>query len=122
MQVESRLISRQLQRSFRRKKASCREAFVFDKNMWLRKIARLGSLDDLARLQAGGADADALVSATYAGADGAQVNVPATAADIVRVADLVSKLRAFAADVANLCHLNDSRNTDSVEARSLQSA
>jgi hypothetical protein len=28
----------------------------------------------------------------------------------VGVADLVSKLRAFAADVANLCHVGDSRN------------
>ena len=61
---------------------------------------------DLAGLEAGGADANALVGAVHAGAHGTQVHVPAAAAHVVSVADLVSKLRAFAADVANLCHFN----------------
>src|SRR5262249_42031868 len=73
------------------------------------KLAQLGSLDDLAGLQAGSADANALVGAVDAGAHRPKIDVPAAAAHVVRVADLVSKLRAFAADVANLCHLNDSR-------------
>lgn len=67
------------------------------------------SFDDLAGLQAGGADADALVGAIHAGAHRTQVHVPAAAAHVVSVADLISKLRAFAADVANLCHLSDSQ-------------
>ena len=37
------------------------------------------------------------------------------------VTDLVSKLRAFAADIANLCHSNDSRIFNSEEAKSFQS-
>jgi hypothetical protein len=68
-----------------------------------------GRFDDLAGLQAGGADADALVGAIHAGAHWTQVHVPAAAAHVVSVADLVSKLRAFAADVANLCHCIDSQ-------------
>ena len=67
------------------------------------------SFDYLAGLQAGGADADALVGAVHAGSYGTQVHVPAAAAHVVSVADLISKLRAFAADVANLCHCIDSQ-------------
>jgi hypothetical protein len=68
-----------------------------------------GRFDDLAGFQAGGADADALIGAIHAGAHWTQVHVPAAAAHVVSVADLVSKLRAFAADVANLCHCIDSQ-------------
>ena len=68
-----------------------------------------GGFDDLARLQAGGAYADPLIGAIHTGAHGTQVHVPAAAAHVVSVADLVSKLRAFAADVANLCHCIDSQ-------------
>lgn len=75
----------------------------------LRRLAADRSFNDLAGLKAGGADANALIGAIHAGAHGTQVHVPAAAAHIVSVADLVSKLRAFAADVANLCHLIDSR-------------
>ncbi len=71
-----------------------------------------GRFDDLAGLQAGGADADALVGAIHAGADRTQVHVPAAAAHVVSVADLISKLRAFTADVANLCHSIDSQISD----------
>lgn len=80
------------------------------------EAAELRRLDYLAGLEAGGADAHALVSAVDAGAHRPQVNVPAPAAHVVSVADLVSKLRAFAADIANLCHVKDSRITDSEEA------
>ncbi len=89
---------------------------------FFQKIAQLGGFDYFPGLQAAGADADALISAVHAGADRAQVHVPTPAAHVMRVADLISKLRAFAADVANLCHLNDSRKSDSEEARSFQSA
>ena len=64
--------------------------------------AQLGRFNDFAGLQAGGTDANALISAIHAGADGTQVNVPAAAAHVVSVADLISKLRAFAAEIANL--------------------
>src|SRR6476660_7029534 len=75
----------------------------------LGRLAADRRFNDLAGLEAGGADADALVGAVHAGAHGTQVHVPAAAAHVVSVADLISKLRAFAADVANLCHLIDSR-------------
>ena len=76
----------------------------------LRRLTHRG-LDDLAGLQAGGADADALVGAIHTGPHRTQVHVPA-AAHIVSVADLISKLRAFTADVANLCHSIDSQISD----------
>ena len=87
------------------------EAFLI---LGLLKSARLGRLAnrclyDLAGLEAGGADANALVGAVHAGAHRTQVHVPAAAAHVVSVADLISKLRAFAADVANLCHCNNSQ-------------
>src|SRR6185312_2221662 len=75
----------------------------------LGRLAADGRFHDLAGFEAGGAHADALVGAVYACAHRTQVHVPAAAAHVVSVADLVSKLRAFAADVANLCHSIDSR-------------
>ena len=63
------------------------------------------SLDDLAALDATGADADLLVrAALQLGLDRTQVHVPATAGDIVRVRDVVSELRTLAADFTNLSH------------------
>lgn len=73
------------------------------------KVALLGCFDNLAGLQAGGADANAFVSAIHARTYGTQVNVPAAAAHVMSVADLISKLRAFAAEIANLCHFNNSQ-------------
>jgi hypothetical protein len=59
---------------------------------------------DFAAAQAGSADADTLGPATHFGADRTQIDVPAPLSHIVGVADVVSKLRPFAADRANLCH------------------
>src|SRR5579859_1331743 len=87
-----------------------RRPFTFTKNRGLRRF------NHLARLEAGGANAHAFVRAVDARAHRPQVHVPAAAAHVVGVADLVSKLRAFAADVANLCHLIDSRIFNSEEA------
>lgn len=84
------------------------------------KIPRLGRFNNLAGLQAGGADAHALVGAVHPGAHRTQVHVPAAAAHVVGVADLVSKLRAFAADITNLCHLNDSQMSDAEGLYGLQ--
>src|SRR4051794_6777841 len=75
----------------------------------LRRLAADRGFYDLAGLEAGGAYTDALVGAIHARTHRTQVHVPAAAAHVVSVADLISKLRAFAADVANLCHLIDSR-------------
>lgn len=60
--------------------------------------------DDFAAAQAGGADADAFGRALHFGVHRAQVDVPAALADVVSVADIVTELRAFTADLANLCH------------------
>src|SRR5437588_590530 len=65
----------------------------------------LGCFNDFARLQAIGADAQPFGGAFYHGAHRAQVHVPAPLAHVVGVADLISKLRAFAADFAYSCHV-----------------
>src|SRR5262249_36520902 len=65
---------------------------------------RLGCLLHLARLEAVSADADVLARAFHDRVHRTQVDVPPTPAHIVGVADLVSKLRAFAADLADSCH------------------
>ena len=62
------------------------------------------SLGDFAALDAAGADANALRSAIYKGFNRLEVDVPAAPRDVVRVGDVVSKTRAFAANVAYLCH------------------
>lgn len=69
---------------------------------WL--SAELAGFNHLAGLNAAGADAQALVAGLGNGAHGAQVHIPAAAAHVMGVADLISKLRTFAADFANLCH------------------
>ena len=61
-------------------------------------------LDDFAAAQAGRADAHALGGRADFGVHGAQVDVPAPLGHVVGVADVISKLRPFAADRANLCH------------------
>ncbi|MCU1268881.1 MAG: hypothetical protein JWN74_175 [Acidobacteriaceae bacterium] len=61
-------------------------------------------LNDFAAAQAGGADADTLARALHFGVDRAQIDVPAPLGHVVGVADVISKLRPFAADLANLCH------------------
>ena len=71
--------------------------------------AQLGRFNNLAGLQAGCADADPLIGAVYMRTYGTQIHVPTAAAHVVSVADLISKLRAFAAEIANLCHFNNSQ-------------
>jgi hypothetical protein len=62
------------------------------------------AFDDLAGLDAAGADAHALAAAIDLGLDGLQVDVPATAGGVVGVRDVVAELRAFAAKITFLCH------------------
>ena len=62
------------------------------------------SLDYFAAAQAGSADADASGGAFYLGPHRAQIDVPAPLGDVVGVADAVSRLRLFAADITFLCH------------------
>jgi hypothetical protein len=61
-------------------------------------------LNDFAAAQAGGADADAFSLAGNFGVDRPQVDVPAPLGHVVGVADAVSRLRLFAADITLLCH------------------
>jgi len=61
-------------------------------------------LNDFTAAQAGGADADALARALHFGVYGPQIDVPAPLSHVVGVADVVPKLRPFAAYFANLCH------------------
>ena len=61
-------------------------------------------LYDFAALDAAGADANLFRSAFHLGLDRAEIDVPAPLGDVVRVRDVVTELRAFAADIANLSH------------------
>jgi len=60
--------------------------------------------DYFAAAQAGSANADSFSNAVYLGANGAEIDVPAPPADIVRVTDSVSELRPLAANITNVCH------------------
>jgi hypothetical protein len=64
------------------------------------------AFDDLARLDAAGADAHALADAVDLGLHRLQVHVPAAAGGVVGVGDVVSELRAFAAEFTFGCHSN----------------
>ena len=61
-------------------------------------------LGDFAALDAVGADADALAGTFHDGVDGLQIRAPAAPGYVVGVRDVIAKLRAFAANVAYLCH------------------
>jgi hypothetical protein len=61
-------------------------------------------LGDLAALDAAGADPDPLGMAVYQSLYSLQVHAPTAAGDVVCVRDIIAKLRAFAANVAYLCH------------------
>lgn len=68
-----------------------------------RNGARL-CLDDFAALDAAGADTQLLCAAFDLSLDRAKIDVPAPLSDVVRVRDVVTELRAFAADFADLSH------------------
>jgi hypothetical protein len=61
-------------------------------------------LHDLAGLDAAGADADALGRAIHNSLDRLQIHIPAATRYVVRVRNVVTKLRAFAAKLTYLCH------------------
>ena len=62
------------------------------------------ALEDFAGLDAGRANANALANTVHNSLDRLQVWVPATARDVVRVRDVISELRTFAANITYLCH------------------
>jgi hypothetical protein len=62
------------------------------------------SLGDFAALDAAGADAHSPGAAFYLGFHGAKIDAPAPASNVVRMRDVVSELRAFAADLTDLSH------------------
>jgi hypothetical protein len=65
---------------------------------------KLAGFDDLAGLQAGGADAQTAVTPANASANRLEVGIPAALGQIVGVADTVTELRTFATDIANSGH------------------
>ena len=67
-------------------------------------VEKVLRLNDFTAAQAGGADADPLARTLHLGVHRAQVDVPAPLGHVVGVADVISKLRPFAAYFANLCH------------------
>ena len=60
--------------------------------------------DHFAAAQAGRAHADTSGGGADFGVDWTQVNIPASLSHVVRVADIVSKLRTLAAKIAYMCH------------------
>jgi len=61
--------------------------------------------DDLAALNATGADTNALVgTGLQLGLYRAQIHIPAALGDVVCVRDVVTELRTLAANLTNLCH------------------
>ena len=61
-------------------------------------------LNHFTAAQAGRADAHVLPLSIHFGVNRPQIDVPAPLSDIVGVADMVSRLRLFAADFTLLCH------------------
>ena len=68
------------------------------------RAAKRLRLGDFAALYAAGAYANALCRAIDQGLHRLQVHVPAPTRHVVRVRDVIAKLRAFAANIAYLCH------------------
>ena len=62
------------------------------------------AFDDLAVLDAAGADLHALGNAIGERLDCLKIRVPATTCDVVRVGDIVAELRPFAAKITYVCH------------------
>jgi hypothetical protein len=61
-------------------------------------------LGDLSALDAAGANPDPLGCAVHERLDSLQIHVPAATRHVVRVRDVIAKLRPFAANIAYLCH------------------
>ena len=72
----------------------------------MKVFSPFSGLDNFAAAQAGGADAHAFCAALYLGANRAQIDIPPTTRHVMGVADGISELRPFAADITNLCHDN----------------
>jgi len=61
-------------------------------------------LHDLAGFNAGGADAHALWRSLHQGPHRTKIHIPATPSDVMGVADVIAKLRPFAAHFTYLRH------------------
>jgi hypothetical protein len=62
------------------------------------------AFDDFAGLNTAGADAHTLAYTVHLGLDGLQIDVPAAPSGVVGVRDVVTELRAFAAEITFSCH------------------
>jgi hypothetical protein len=67
-------------------------------------VVSLLSFYNFAGAQATSANADAFADTFHLGVDWTQIDVPAPLGHVVGVADVISKLRAFPADITYLCH------------------
>jgi hypothetical protein len=67
------------------------------------------ALLDLAALDAARAHANPFRRAIHQSLNGLQIHVPATLGYVVRVRNVVSELRPFAANITYLCHFNSSK-------------
>ncbi len=65
----------------------------------------LGGLDDFARTDAGGASIERLVDTIDDGPHAAQVGVPTSLGHVMRVADVISVLGSFSAQIAPASHI-----------------
>ena len=72
--------------------------------------------DHFAAAQAGSTNADTLRAALHSRANWAQIHIPAALAYVVSVADVISKLRPFAAYITNVCHECSSQSLLLVES------
>lgn len=79
------------------------------------------ALDDLAGPDAASADAHPFACTAHLRLDGLQIDVPTTAGRVVGVRDIVSELRAFAAEITFGCHdvLLQSRLAEVLQSSSL---
>jgi len=73
------------------------------------RVGNLAGLYDFSAADAAGADAKRLMGAIDDSAHAAQVGVPTTLGEVVRVTDPVSELGGFSANVARLSHSCASR-------------
>ena len=71
---------------------------------YLGNLRRVSWLDDLARTDAGGADADAAIAVGGGSLYRLQIDVPTATGDVVRVTDAITKKRLLAAHFTNLSH------------------
>jgi len=67
-------------------------------------VEKFLGFNDFARTQAASANPNALALPLHLGVHRTQIDVPAPLGHVMSVADVVPRLRPFAADITYLCH------------------